>query len=244
MRSAINAVMRDKSAAIAWVWVAVVAALIIVSAVTIYQIHESDWDSALGGLLGGVFGFLGAAPFAFLLFRYQVRDETRRTHVALVREVTEFSRIAADRLQGCADLKAGIEPVTRKELPRRLSIPPPIIYPAVARQIADLPSAQLFVHFYNRLVEVEQIVSVISGRRYAGLAIDELHPSEVAALAEAWILVCQIAEDVLSKESLESPTLADDPAIARCRELISDALHRAREAFPDSPSFKLKESPE
>jgi hypothetical protein len=98
-----------------------------------------DWQSLLGGFVGA----MGAALAVYLTLSGQRREERRRIHDAIIREVISFARLAIGKLRTCNDIHAGIVGWPVSKLAEIMQMPAPIIYPAVADRIGLLKAPNL-----------------------------------------------------------------------------------------------------
>jgi len=220
-----------RSNIIAWTILTIAILLVAAFTVTVLWIHPDDWASALGGVLGSVVGFLGAAISVYILFDLQIKDETARISGAIIREVAEFSRVAVGNLHLCEDIQNKRVSIPRAHLPEIMKASDPVVYPAVADRIGRLRSPQHVVAFHNRIAQASVVVRLIA-LKYP--TWPDMHPDELVTLANIWITVCQLAAQIIDKES---SALARDPEIAFFREHIAAGLKSAQTIFPNVPAF-------
>jgi hypothetical protein len=195
---------------------------------SLFGVARGELLGALGSVVGGVIGALGAAFAVYLTLNRQRKDERRRTFDAVVREVIEFTRLALGHLTTCENIHSmTIElPANRLPLAMAMAMPKPIVYPAIASNIGRLTRPQLVVGFFTRPAEIENMLVMIT--QAARSSVNAM-PEDIVHIARAWIDVCELGRSVINEQTPDS----DFDAHVRATILsdLESALPRARALF-------------
>jgi len=190
---------------------------------------------ALGSVLGGIIGALGAAVAVYLMLHGQRAEETDKISNGAVREVMEFSRFAVGNLEICENIHSSKVTIPRADFPEVMRTPDPIVYPAIADRIGVLKSPQRVVAYYTRIAEAHRMALVLMKQPVA-LTLTHVLPKEAEHIADIWINICDLAAKIIDSADFKSEL--DHEAAKIFRKRIDDALITARNTFPDAESFK------
>jgi hypothetical protein len=196
--------------------------------------------SALGNIIGGTIGALGAAFAVYFMLKLQRDDETEKTSAAVLREVVELCKGPMAQLSACALIQSGQLAPPVSQLRQLFHVATPTIYPAIADRISRLPRATLVVTFYMQLQETMGMVGVIEGSEPPTKIVTGGH---IQGLADLLISQCKIARMILDSakpdEGHEAKLVAAQRAVM-VRQL-DEELAAARLIFPDAETFQIEQ---
>jgi hypothetical protein len=193
--------------------------------------------AALGSVVGGIIGALGAAAAVYLTLKVQRDDETEKVCTAIITEIAQLSRFPLEQLAFCRAIMEGRRDIPRLHLRTVMQTPPPALYLSAAESISRVPRPTLVIAFYIGLFETEKCVNVINTTPSYDIF---LTPLDVRGLGVLLINQCYHARQILAEAPIPS---------GRERELVTamlsefvqrlDAeLARSRAVFPDTQDFE------
>jgi len=163
----------------------------------------TDWGSLIGGvfaLIAGIIAYLGARYAAEMQRKierqkYDQETETVRKSLAIeLRQMVTRSLGVHDALKGLATQLNG--PITVRIFQSAISVPTPVVYPAIADRIGLLHGEAMDIVIVYQLIEI--------GRNAASQLMqhpkpDNLPPRNVASIATPFLQACIYARGILPK---------------------------------------------
>jgi hypothetical protein len=190
--------------------------------------NQSDLAGALGDVVGGIIGALGAGLAVYLTLEVQKQDEASKVSAAIVAEISGLSVYPVKQLGVCFSIYRG-QAQEYRDLAELFAAPVPVIYPAVAADIARISNATLVITFYGQFDEAQSILRGIARNKKPGDPVDF---QSLTALTILLILQCKTARSIL-KDPLSS--YLGDKVLARkvagAQTLVSNYLAEAEELF-------------
>ncbi|WP_146604404.1 hypothetical protein [Rhodoplanes roseus] len=191
---------------------------------SLFNSKAGEVASALGGIIGGAVGAIGAALAVYLTLRGQRDDEAEKTLIAIIMEIAFLAKYVAGKLELCTKVLKGEFSCPRGGLPIVMFIPSPVIYPIVADRISRLSRPALVVSFYTTLMEIQGCMNVIvyakgddmiAARDIRGLAILLREQCNYAKLVLEDASRLRARETGLSAEQLKAVINMLDESIAK-----------------------------
>lgn len=199
--------------------------------------HAGEVAGALGNIIGGAIGALGAAAAVYLTLKAQRDDETEKVSAAVLREVAELSKSPVGQLGACCAIQQGLVKCPKSDLPQLFAMPRAIIYPAVADRISRLARPTLVVTFYAQLQETRGMVELVAKSAPTDALVETGHIRQIAGLL---IAQCELAALILQ----EAPPAPDQETAlvagqrAHLLAVMEVQLSSARLLFPDTDAFQ------
>ena len=134
------------------------AAIVLAFLANLQKSNAGEIADALGNVIGGTIGALGAAVAVYFMLKGQRNEEIEKTSAAVLREVAELCKSPIGQLGAIAGIQTGQIRVPKSELRQLFHTPTPTIYPAIADRINRLPRPTLVVTFYMQLQETMGLV--------------------------------------------------------------------------------------
>jgi hypothetical protein len=156
--------------------------------------EQKDVAGALGNVIGGMLGALGAGVAVYLAIDAQKRDEAAKVSSAIVAEVNVLADYPLSQLGACLSIYARTLTPKYQDLAGLFSVPAPVVYPAVAANIARIKNAALVATFYGQFAEVQNIVRVIIRGTNSG---DPVQFEALVHLTNVLIMQCKTAGAIL-----------------------------------------------
>jgi hypothetical protein len=195
--------------------------------------------AALGSVLGGIIGAMGAAVAVYLTLQGQRYEEISKVSSAILSEIAELCKAPMGQLGACFLIQTGEMKVPTSHIKHLFNTPAPVIFPAVADRISRLPRPTLVVTFYMQLAETTGMIDLLAN---TGKPQELTEFGMVREIADLLISQCQLAHLILSSATVQPD---EDPLlIAKRREMVAlleKQLAEARRLFPDAPSFADQE---
>jgi len=203
---------------------------------SLFEARPGEIAAALGSVVGGIIGAMGAAVAVYLTLQGQRQEEISKVSSAIISEVAELCKAPMGQLGACLLIQAGAMRVPASHIRYLFNMPEPVIYPAVADRVSRLPRTTLVVTFYTQLAETRGMVELLSN---TGNPQELVEFGMVKEIADLLISQCQLAQLVLSS----SPVPADEEPLLTSKRRIMIAqleqqLDMARRQIPDAQSFR------
>jgi hypothetical protein len=168
--------------------------LVVVFFAALMGSSSGEVASAVGSVVGGGLGALGAAGAVYLTLQGQRQEDRSRIQEAIVREVIEFGRLAVGQLDICESIRTGVVKIPTGKLTEVMRMPEPTVYPAVADKIGVLWAPQRVVAFYMRIKEVEVMIRNMAH----GPKLQEISTGhDIKVIAESWVFICVLATQII-----------------------------------------------
>jgi hypothetical protein len=190
---------------------------------------------ALGAVVGGTIGAMGAALAVYLTLRGQREEEISKVSSAVLSEIAELCKSPMGQLGACLEIQRGMA-VPSSHLKYLFATPKPVIYPAIADRVSRLPRPTLVVTFYMQQAETRGMIELITNTAPSNEFITFQGVREITDLL---ISQCQLAHQIL-RTAPEQPD--EDPLLLAKRAAmvtqLDGQLRLARGVYPDAPSFQ------
>ena len=206
---------------------------------TLFGSNTGEVAGALGNVVGGTIGALGAAFAVYWTLRYQREDETEKICTAIVTEISQLSRFPLEQLALCRAICEGRRQVPRIDLPIVMQTPPSTLYLAAAERISRVHRPTLVIAFYMGLVETERCVNVIVNAR-EGDAI--LVPRDVEGLGSLLIEQCFLARQILSQAPVATgkDKLLATQMLTVMIQRLDEQIEKSKAVFPTTEEYERK----
>jgi hypothetical protein len=196
---------------------------------------------ALGNVLGGAIGALGAAAAVYLTLNVQRGEEISKVTRAVVMEIAQLSKFPSGQLETCVLIFQGKFNAQREKLPTLMNSPTPVIYPGIADQIARHPNAELIVAFYTGLQETRLTVDVVVAAKERG---PEIRPADIVGIGVMLMEQCRLAQRILVRAQpfFDASTL---PAlmVVKCIEMLGASIAKGA-VFPSLDQYDAMTAPD
>ena len=185
--------------------------------------------AVLGALISGFIAGGAAVLAVRLTLTGQRRDEQKRVHRAILREVIEFNRLAVGHLETCEQIGRSKVSIPYAHLPATMTMPTPIIYPAVADRIGLLQAPQLVVSFFTRIPEIDAHIALIARQTRVNAYVSA---ADINVLVEHWINLCTLGRSIILEKEL-NPGVFDAAIQTNAIQSIDAAVASVRGVFPE-----------
>jgi hypothetical protein len=198
--------------------------------------------TALGSVVGGIIGALGAAAAVYLTLKVQRDDETEKVCTAIITEIAQFAKFPAGQLETCRVVTQGLQ-LPRAGLGSFMQTPTPTIYPNAAAAVSRLPRPSLVISFYLGLAETEKTVRVILTTPSPNIF---LTPIDVQGLGVLLREQCFIARQILSQSTVPPVRDADfhRQMIEGIVTMLDAELAAAQGVFPTVQEYQQATAPQ
>lgn len=193
--------------------------------------------TALGSVVGGIVGALGAAAAVYLTLKIQRDDETEKVCTAIITEIAQLSRFPLEQLATCRAITAGRYNFPRRDLPTIMQTPSPTLYLSAAESISRVPRPTLVIAFYMGLVETEKCVNVIVSQPSPDIF---LTPGHVRGLGVLLINQCNLARQILADAPIPSGREKElvTAMLSQFIRMLDEELASSRPVFPDTQDYE------
>ena len=202
---------------------------------SLFDARSGEIAAALGSIVGGTIGALGAALAVYLTLRGQRQEEITKVSSAILSEISELCKAPMGQLGACFLIQTGEMRVPTSHIKYLFNTPAPVIFPAVADSISRLSRPTLVVTFYTQLAETRGMVDLLAN---TGNPQERTEFGMVREIADLLISQCQLALLILGTAPAQ---LDEDPLLTAKRGVmvaqLRNQLRQAQQRFPDAPSF-------
>jgi hypothetical protein len=210
-------------------------AILCVFVTSLFDARSGEIAAALGSVVGGIIGAMGAGLAVYLTLRGQRQEEIEKVSSAILSEISELCKAPMGQLGACLLIQTGELRVPTSHIKYLFNTPAPVIFPAVADRISRLPRPTLVVTFYMQLAETRGMVDLLAN---TGNPQERTEFGMVREIADLLVSQCQLAHLILGTAPIQ---LDEEPLFtAKRREMVAQLetqLREARQRFPDLPSF-------
>jgi len=200
---------------------------------------DGEIAAALGSVVGGIIGALGAAVAVYLTITGQQKDETEKICTAITIEIAQLARFPLGQLELCHAIYQRKETtIPKAHLPLIMQTPSPTLYLAAAERISRVHRPVLVTAFYVGLVETEKCVNIITNGPPSS---PFLTPIDVQGLGIILINQCTLAREILD-QAPPIPTGKEELLVAQMISetvrSLDEQLLASRDVFPTTAQWE------